>query len=499
MIKKYVLWFILAFLTFFGLKVGAVGVTTLVWIDSFTSPVNSWYTLTALKWWGVLTNFLWVWKGVLALDSQRLFWRTPNWYPYAYLKWQNGTVQWFFDRYYSCDLIDIGSPSNCTEVLIDYSWWSSSFDSQVFTTFFDTVTAWQKFYVFSDDYRYIGATYDQIRNAIDICWNSENIWHSFCFKWWSCYWSNWWRPSDCDFWNLVYSQAYDDLKFSNISLRSIWPAPWQAWYWLTWWDSESDLNVITVSDNDIVNYYENVYWFNSNMCYVSTTDLDSEYWQIWQTSSSWQSSIFQAFSHLYNRLPASDWYTIIWRWIDFWIFNYNNWFNTDQNPPFLLIGSPLAELWEKTYTWFVSPFIWQPAFIYFYVNELEHEGSLSFWTERYGPLIAQYCDIKLNWTNSYPLLDSSVNDIKEEKSGWWNYWEDWEYQSPTQWYNWWSSWFWDNTATATWTVAFNTSFKQFYANLSDMLSWISVPWNWIIPNYILFFLAFIILVRLFRK
>ena len=203
MIKKYVLWFILAFLTFFSLKVGAVGVTTLVWIDSFTSPVNSWYTLTALKWWGVLSNFLWVWKGVLALDSQRLFWRTPNGYPYAYLKWQSNTVQWFFDRYYSCDLIDVGSPSNCTEVLIDYSW-SSSFDSQVFTTFFDTVVAWQKFYVFSDDYRYVGATYSETRNAIDICWNSENIWHSFCFKWWSCYWSKWVRPTECDFWNLVY-------------------------------------------------------------------------------------------------------------------------------------------------------------------------------------------------------------------------------------------------------------------------------------------------------
>lgn len=474
------------FTLFVGSSVNAVWVTTLVWVDSFTSPVNSWYTLTALKWWGVLTNFLWVWKSVLALDSQRIFWRTPNWYPYVYLKWQSRTVQWFFDRYYSCDLIDVGSPSNCTEVLIDYSWSTFDFDYQVFTTFFNSVIAWEKFYVFSDDYLYVGATYDEMRNAIDICWNSDEIWHSFCFKWWYCYWSRWDRPSACDFWNLVYSQWYDDLKFSNIPLGSIWYAPWQVWYGWQYWGSEwwwVNGEVDWFLTGSIItqectvwyakNYAENL-WLNRFVCYW-WLDIDASQYAI---ATAWTgATVFQIFQNSNNWLNFSDWFT------------YRN------------------NIYKNRYTYDSSVWSWTPAPLYSYFQFYNEYGSQFSVRD-----IQDYCKIIVNnmsLTWIWNWNQSRCPSIVWNNVGWWwgSSWGDDDFSGWVVWW-WWGSTF-NNVISVNWDWVWNHSTNEvktpsayitdFFNKAREVIptnfTWI---WGLFLPTYIIIFFCAIILFRFLR-
>lgn len=455
-----------------------------IWLDSEVSIADPNYSITFLKWWWLKTDFLWYNKAVLAVEQDILFWWTPNWLPYIYFNWRYFHFQWFFKNYSVCSPVtwlNSDYPWNCVQYTIDTGWeWR-----QIFKSFFSTLINWN-WVVYSYKNGGVGDS-----DHLEVCYSNAS--NSMCF-FASCS-SNW-----CS--ELINSQNYpSDFTFTKIPLDSIWPAPWQSQYWENIDNASWDFVEFNPTDQDYIDYFENTYWFNMSMCYVWTTRLDASYWEIWDTWTG-QTSLFDMFSHIYNRLPASNWYEIIWRWVDFWLFNYDQWFETDHNPKFLLVWSPLAELWQKIYTGFSNPFVWNPAFIYFYMSDLtnNYNGGLQVWTQRYWPALASYCDLKINWSNSYPISTWTIQKVQDELNS--NIWDDlwWniEYQNPTQWFNWWTSWFWDNNPY-TWSSDVNSTFSQFYANLTNLLSWINSSWNGIIPWYILFFFAFAILIRLLKK
>lgn len=461
-----------------------------VGLNQLYSHYDQNFNLWFLPKWSVITNFLWSSKWVLAFKPSVLFrWSARNWLPYVYVyaTWSNRkSYQWYFETYSSCDEI--------TYDWNNYTWWNKNCTDlqiwndyrSVFSNFFKNVGSgdyvYYEYYDFDSNSRY--------RHRFVVCWSSHTIWKSMCFR-------KQYSNQEASYWSLTwYGMFYRSwMSFSTMSTDDIGPAPWTNQYWVAQWENApSDYVDQTVTDNDLINFFQRRYNFNSKMCYVNTTDLNSLYWETFETWSG-STSLFDMFIHVYWRLPASDWYNIIWRWIDFYMFNYNFWFNTD-NPTFILTWSPLANPWSKLYTWLQSPFIWQPAFIYFYMNELTYEGSLVFGSEYYWSKLAQYCDLKLNWSMQYSWSDEINQDIVDSKNLWINDWYDdnLNYQNPTSS----QSGFWDKN-NYTWSVDIQDAFSQFYSNFTNLLNWIDVDWNWIIPRYILFFFAFAILIRLLKK
>ena len=102
-----------------------------VWLDSSPSWGDPNYQLTFLKWWGLMTSFVWYSKGVTAIYDNVLFWRTPNWLPYLYYNSYVWSKQWFFNWYSVCDpltWLDSVPMSNC----VDYTIWE---DTDIFVSF----------------------------------------------------------------------------------------------------------------------------------------------------------------------------------------------------------------------------------------------------------------------------------------------------------------------------------------------------------------------------
>lgn len=225
--------------------------------------------LTFLKGGGVLSNYLWTSKSILALDSNVLFWWMWDWYPYFYdSHWQG-----YFSQYCSCDLLtsDTIAPTNCSCLDID----SSSLE--VFKNFFKQVNAWDYAYYSYQPYYYAWQGCANRYWWVSVCYSSNSIWSSFCFKQASCSWGcQWnWCPSVCSqFWwcggGLKDSQNYTNLTFWNIPYSDIWYAPWQAWY--DWGQVIPDWDLTNISCPTvwqlISNYNQN--WFSSWLCYSSS-------------------------------------------------------------------------------------------------------------------------------------------------------------------------------------------------------------------------------------
>ena len=69
-----------------------------VWLARQQSSINSNYNLGFLRGGWVITDYLWTSKGILAIDSDKIFWWYPDWRPYFYSpSWQG-----FFTYYDSC-------------------------------------------------------------------------------------------------------------------------------------------------------------------------------------------------------------------------------------------------------------------------------------------------------------------------------------------------------------------------------------------------------------
>ncbi len=313
MIKKYLLWLwivVLGFLWFSDAKVQDI------WLLKYPSTVDQNFSIWFIKWGGVLTDYLWTTKSVVALDTNTIFWWATNWMPYFYSEWVN-TIQWFFDRYFSCDaLTTIDTlPENCQLWwIIDYSWDLQSI-KEIFKGFFSKVKQDDLAYYNYINENYVGGTLRYTEQWLDICWSSEEIWKSLCFRGWTCessssYHCNWFLGG----WQLTNSQNLSNLSFWNVSNNWIWYAPWQVWY--DWWQSEIpdwDLtNVSCPTIQQLINNY-NSKWFNSWLCYSSDKIFN---WSSFVTV--WSQSIFDLFSSKDDYLTALQGY---WTYCENSVYN----------------------------------------------------------------------------------------------------------------------------------------------------------------------------------
>ena len=162
LLKLFVLSLFTLWIGYFGLLkssyVSAVGAYQMIWLNSSASAINSNYTLNFLKWGWLMTNYLWVWKSVIALDEQLLFWWSANWLPYTYLKSDIWTTQGYFDRYFLCDSLSWSVLTGCNYWGAISLSWDNSFLTSVFTNFFSKVYASDWAYYDYNKYRYIGST-----------------------------------------------------------------------------------------------------------------------------------------------------------------------------------------------------------------------------------------------------------------------------------------------------------------------------------------------------
>ena len=480
----------------------------LVGLTSYPSSINSNYSIWMLKWWWLLSSYLWVSKSVIAFDKSRLFWRSSNWYPYAYLKsnvWA-GDIEWFFDRYYSCDLMTWEDLNNCTYTMIDYSWSTDEFDKQVFITFFDTVDQWENFYLSTQDQRYVWATWSYSRNFIRVCWNSEEIWKTFCFMGWRC---GWWHSNCNTFWNLVNSQHLKEQFsgwFDYWLLAQSWIsyAPWQAWYgggWNIEWSSNTSINVSMtwnlLYNNSCTNWYvvsevSRWYWWINNICYA------------W-TYNTWLINDWVAYVPVETWLSYRDVYKLYNEWSYWYYSNYSDWFNS------------WADTMKRYKLWRVQfdIFNWQPFYLYAYFNKLYESAWIDWSVSRESYDVVNICNLALYSDYNEPYKWSYFSDVcssfnSSSDSPVVTTWEIWTIDDEEIIPPWFdvspgqntSSWM-IVSVDWSWTLSWNTNqnfdwknfINDFYQKLQSVFQKPINTATWIIPWYILVFLVAIILFR----
>lgn len=473
-----------------------------IWVNSYPSAMNSQYDITFLKWGGVLSSFLGVGRGVLALDENVLFWWTPNGFPYVY----SPQFQWFFDRYFSCDYFNwTWSLTNCSSQSIDYSW-DNSLNFEIFRSFFNNVNVWDYAYYFYDTYRYVGATYDYYTHYIYVCYSSSWLNKSLCFMGGRCSYDHF--DSNCK-WNVVNSQNYQDLKFGNIPYSSIWYAPWQAWYlggWNIEWGSDNmgsssitwDLIYSTCTKSRALSWYQRN-WYTEKICYSSynnNSDIFEGAWTITAFALTWTDikSVWNATSDYLRggSTGGSMWYS---QWLKYWRNTY--------------------EVYQRNSDTYTNPFLGVPVSIFTLMGNIDIYGK-PFTNES----IIDYCNLLVyssdlstpySWLYSIQICSQSAIDIVADnlwlhKDNWqvveWSSWiwitnRPWMYNPPVG--NWGSengSQSWWSSVDSSWYKDWITFENWFFNSLKDNFKYPTNTWtNWILPSYIILWLGFIILFR----
>ena len=480
---------LISFFTLFvgsSVKAGAFGV---VWFDKTPSVINSQFKLWFLKWGWVITDYLATNKSILALDSDKIFWRTPDWRPYFY----SPSSQWFFTKVFSCpeiiatwDSFQLDFPS-CSWIPMSWlDYWP------MFKNFFSHVVIWD--YTYYDYYHLVWwNTCSYWYHTHIVCFSSHELETTLCFAVWSCYnWCQWWSNSCrsfcnwtiCDWW-VYESQDYQSLNFGNIPYWSIWSAPWQNWYM---WDYEwsqgdwSYWNIDWFITGSVFqqectvwyakNYAENL-WLSSYLCYW-WLPLDSDWLAV---AVAWTgANVFEIFN------ASNDWK------------NFQSWFQYRNN------------IFVNRYVYNQSVWSWTPAPLYSYFNFVSQ-----YWPTFTSKEIQDYCRIIINNMD----LNSSWHGTSSwcpQLYWWWGGWSssDNSYREDDTW-TWVIGWSttnnlnisvnWDWVWTHSWNEVktpsayiqdfFNKAREVIPTNFSDI-------WGWFLPTYIITFLLAIILFRFLR-
>lgn len=506
MIKKLLwLWiFVLWFINF------SFATVSQVWLLKNPSSVNSNYDIWFLRGGAVITDFLGTSKSIASFDLSRMLWWSTNWLPYVYLKSNSNSniLQWFFDRYYSCDYMTWldSLPSNCQLWwMLDYSW-NLNTERSIFKTFFSTITDDDYVYYNSIDSRYVGATLSYSINWLDICWSSNSIWKSICFRWVYCGASNSSYCNSYNYWTLINSQWLSDLTFGSVAYSWIGYAPWQAWYgggsnidWFSQWVVNPDLswNVTfsTCTNSKALSYY-NIQWYKKNLCYSSYWNNDDIYTSPWSVSDFALTWLDISEVWLDTAWYRRYWNT--WTWLP-----YNDWFQYWRKS---------FEVYNTSYntSWSVSnPFVWVPVSLFTLFGNV-----YSYWVAYTNQSIIEYCDLLLftdpndpyEWILGdlpcgYSAIDLLADTIWVHAESWQVVqWSSWEWILNRPWYHldlWRNSW-----SVVSWTSSWLSYFgdwKTFINNsfntLSNSFKFPDRSSNWIIPNYILVFMFALILFR----
>lgn len=505
MIKK-ILWLLLVI---FGCIWFSSATFQTVWLARQQSSINSNYNLGFLRGGAIITDYLWTAKGIIAIDSDKIFWWYPDWRPYFYSpSWQG-----FFTYYDSCPEITyswnnfVFNQASCSRELLTWDY------KTVFKNFFSKV----------NDNDFVYYTYSNteawnqcsVRNKSTIfCWSSHEIWRSICFDYANCF--NGCSTADLKCWNwisnggwFVGSLNYTNLSFWLIPFWDIGYAPWQAQYDNNWyipwdWDTFWSWNTESIpSDYDsYVSYYEELFWRNENMCYVwvSESQLDALYWSSGISFNEWSwSTIFWLYYHLYNTFW--NWKIAnVWSFINTWVNNYTN-VNAD-NWYYIQYNGPDTNT-TVVYTW-SFPFLNQPVAIYFMADYI----SSYFDTPNAWKDIAFYCDLKLN-KQSYNNWSLDINDVVDQMPKVVIDWIKDYTNSKNKGKNWystpdlWSGSIWWNLVQSWYNIPKDLNPTDLFSDFYWKINWLITNFNpavrdWLIPLWIIYPMLFLILFRIMR-
>jgi len=489
-----------------------------VW--NYSQYQNSDYSLMIARYWEFNTDYLWTVKRVFSINSDSMFYWNVDWY----LHW---TDMWWFDwkllNYYVCDYVnwDFSQFTNCSKYL--YTGWNID----VVNNMLSFIKVWDRFFY--------GAQWTYYTNLVFHAVSISDLQKTVVFAFGGCWSSNWTAcgVSDWTNWYMGLDIHNDnDTKWLDASKRIIWienPSR-EQWYnfwtipnnliwvspvftWGGWSDTEDEQVWIDPdSTESALNLYENRYWRNKSICYVWINNSST----LWWSSVSFQEwswlTIFQLYDQLYWTGDLNH-YAVF---VNNWLLNYEQWFNTSGSPMYLSNYNSWTNQVELYYDNLSFPFANNPIAVYFMSNNISLKSPEStMWSS-----VVSYCNIKLNnWTFD-DILDEAdkINAVwyteQTNVNKWYN--ADWTVRKINIWefgmntWSWVISWNLDGWSFAedywvsyyTWVNNITEWFQSLFDKLDNAFSTLSDMWTgytWILPSYIVFALLFVVLFKIMRR
>lgn len=463
----------------------------ILWVFIVLWSCIVWITQWVWQWWNYTLPFEFTWNYSDVKIDENLNISNFSWWKIwlfkiqdynNYIRWNEWKIYWYYNYWNTCryqwelDKMCIGAldqARNPTPV----PWiCTSNYSSETAESFYN----WE----FGTQFETILLSNETNAQSLNLCFldTTDNN-TTYCLsayqrtdKQLPCYWT------------------FEDLQ-SNIS---VWDSPF-AWGggWSGW------TLIPTSTDIDVaINYYETIHWFNDNMCYVWTNNLTADFWTAGISFEEWTwSTIFELYYSQFSWF-GNNIITNVWKFINVWTLNYWQRFYERDNIKRLAMDNGPDNWVSYIYTWFTFPFANKPVAIFFMASNLLdwYFSTSSMWND-----VAFYCYLKLNysqikeWNISYtwdvlPLVPPSIqNNIDDHFKYQLNYWNSGYYYSP----DWIWSWTWDYELSDNLELdwVFTNFLNNFNARLWNIDFWYSF---WIIPDWILYPLIFLILFRIMK-
>lgn len=460
---------------------------------------NYWYNpfiesqdIAVIKNWTPLTQLLWYTKRMIWLNTDfAFFWNDwnpallRNYTSWSYPNTQQHYFAWKFLSFMVCDELDwsdISSLSGCSTYIYDNN------TKNLIYSFLSTVSNDDYFVI----YRRNSWNQSMYRNA----WfwiSSSKLWQTLYFYYTSQY------NADLPYLDnsIIPDTVWTYLDFSSFPEDLLWfpPTQWSIWGW--WWFTP-DWWITIWSNESAINYFENRYGWNENICYVWVDNMTD----LWWSSVSFQEwtwlTIFEAFEKLYWNTDLDKVYV----WINSRLINYWQWFWRNWDPLYLASYNSWTNQVDLRYENLTFPFINNPVAVYFMSDYMTRNSEYdTMWSE-----IVSYCNLKINdWTFDEIIDQSTKNNINKytEQSNinkWLNF--DWSPKVFTWPFVslWWTGFDNDHWGDKEWT----TDLKWFFDHAMDEMqsvwqNWVQNPFTWILPNRLIYSFIVIVLFKLLRK
>ena len=516
MIKKFLIWSILSVCVLLGFSnawqvrpVGTYG----------TSPYDSSLDLNVISKWSLLTNKMWYTKNMLYFtDSSNkafLYWWSSG-IPYVYLyapanpHTRDVFIQWQFLNYYICNQLTSSStdwPGGCSLNAI----WQGT--EEVFSNFFWSITTSDyRYFDFAKNWNFAGGvnSFQYNRAKLNVCFSSSAMWKSICFN--TCTVTQWWWSTvtcSSNSFNNNTNSVVDvfgfgtGISFDNFNTSYLYNSPgvnsnWSPNEAQTW-----DTVTFTTDIDRYIEYYETRWWRNKSMCYVGTNDLSAVYGAtgVSFNAGTWK-TIYELYYYLYNSFWSNK-ITNVWKFVNTWLINYSQWFY--EGKKYLVEDNWPDSNISVYYDNLTFPFANKSVWIFFLASNLfdNYSTESTQWQE-----FTYYCDIKLNYSfyksnpeefdDTVALVDPAITSRVKTY-----------YNSQIV--NWsWSVGFSvpDLEGTVWWSISSwnvlpedlnpTNLFKDFYTKITNLTKTFRPSTNWILPDWIVYPLIFLVLFRIFK-
>lgn len=334
------------------------------------------------------------------------------------------------------------------------------------------------------------------------CFLYSDLWQQVCF------YGAHYDPNNQFTWSLNFSINPKPEDFTNSSLSDyVWNSPFtnssDNWPISYTWTFEDEID-------STIAYYEYRYNWNEKMCYVWTDDLEHSLryfiWH-WVPYYFWSgATLYQLYYSIYNTFGNNKIHNV-WSFINSWLINYWMVYDTIWEYDVRYVAH---YNWPDTdisilYTWYTNElFLGNLGAIYNMASILYN----NFWVEStMGEEMIYYCDLKLNyhnykdWSLSFTWLQDLVNPWIIDRIG--DYvdrdmpWSTW-FIMP----NIWSGSIWDWIISSWYNIPDDVNptnfFKDYFEKINNIVRNFNPVWTWIIPDWILFPMLFLIFYRIIR-